>query len=284
MRIGILSSKKKGLPSHYSGTQLYNEILKRGFEPVVADVSDILCGVGEGFSYSFAGKKIDFCLYQMLSEGSHARMILRHLENCGVRTLNSSKAIANSSNKYLTYLNAKRAGIKILKTFLLNTKDPLEGISKKLGFPFVLKPVSGEGGFGLYKVESLEEASSILSEETFPILCQEYLQKKENKDLRIYVIGGEVVCGIYRYGKDWISNISHGSEIKPMREIPEEVKEFALRALKCNGLEMAGIDLFEGEEYILGETNSVPGFRGVFEATGIKLEEKIIDYVVEVMR
>ncbi|MFB6177075.1 MAG: RimK/LysX family protein [Halobaculum sp.] len=95
----------------------------------------------------------------------------------------------------------------------------------------------------------------------------------DHEDVRIYVVGGEVVGAMRRYAPDddWRTNVARGGRVRDATpDVPQEVMQLAVDATEALDLDYAGVDVIEGVDgwYVL-EVNVTAGFKGFFEATGI---------------
>ncbi|MFB6111869.1 MAG: RimK/LysX family protein [Halobacteriaceae archaeon] len=104
------------------------------------------------------------------------------------------------------------------------------------------------------------------------------------RDLRVYVVDGEIIASMYRYApeSDWRTNVALGGEVEGVTELPAEAEDFALRATQALGLDYAGVDLVEGRDgwYVL-EVNPTAGFKGLFRATGTSPAPHIATAAIE---
>lgn len=209
--------------------------------------------------------------------------VLEMLENENLRIVNSINSIKFSKNKHKAYYFLKKAGIKIPKTFISNdlvrTYFKLNELKN-----WVFKPISGKGGTGIVITDEKSTAGDLTSlfavANKVPIL-QEFVEN--DKDIRIIVVGDEVLGGIYRIAKNNIrkNGISLGGEAKAFTP-SEELKEIALKSSKTLGCNISGVDIIEREnEYCVLEVNSSPGFTGFQKATNINVYEKIVDYLIK---
>jgi len=208
--------------------------------------------------------------------------VLEMLEN-NKRIINSVNSIKCSKNKHKAYYFLKRSGIKIPKTFMSN--DPIRTYFKLNELNnWVFKPMTGKGGTGIVITNDKSTAGDLTSlfavANKVPIL-QEFIEN--DKDIRIIVVGDEVLGGIYRIAKKGIkkNGISLGGEARAFNP-DDELKETALKASKTIGCDISGIDIIErkNEHYVL-EVNSSPGFTGFQRATNINVYEKIADYIIK---
>lgn len=216
--------------------------------------------------------------------------LLAHLEAMGIPAINGHHQIHVSEHKHLSRLALASKGIPIPLTGYAQTPEAaLDLLDNVIGYPAVIKPLMGTWGRGVVRVDSREEAERDLKgREVFPVVVEEYVEKVGNRDMRIFVVGEEAVAGMYRIAQpgDFITNVHRGGRVKGMERVPDEVAEMAVKASRAVGLEMAGIDIMEHPEegYMVIETNSVPGFEGLYRATGIDVSRKIVEHAVRLAK
>ena len=248
MKIGIICKNDKGIPIFDSIRWIYGELKRRNIETVVSTIDKIKINYSNKFEYSFNGKEIDLCLFWDTSRRYESIMILKELEYLGIPTLNCSEALSKSSNKHFSYLEMVKNGVEVPKTYFIN---------------------------------SYQNALNVLETVEYPLLFQEFIEKENNRDLRVYVVGGSPIAGMYRYSKDWITNISRGGRAEIIDTLPSEVKDISMKAASVMGLEIAAVDIFETKSgYLSCETNDVPGFVAPKEL-GVDLEKDIVDYMID---
>ncbi len=129
-------------------------------------------------------------------------------------------------------------------------------------YPFVAKvPVGSSQGKGVFLIKNDRELDNYLSQTT-PAYIQEYL--RFDRDLRIVVIGGQIVHAYWRIGRkdDFRHNVSQGAEIS-FESIPDEALQFALHVSHRCGFDEVGLDIcrVNGRFYVL-EANMVFGLVG----------------------
>ena len=281
MKIGIICKNDKGIPIFDSIRWIYGELKRRNIETVVSTIDKIKINYSNKFEYSFNGKEIDLCLFWDTSRRYESIMILKELEYLGIPTLNCSEALSKSSNKHFSYLEMVKNGIEVPKTYFINSYQNALNVLETVEFPLVSKPLYGLKGVGMKKFDNLKEAKKSLKEEKYPLLFQEFIEKENNRDLRVYVVGGSPIAGMYRYSKDWITNISRGGRAEIIDTLPSEVKDISMKATSVMGLEIAAVDIFETKSgYLSCETNDVPGFVALKEL-GVDLEKDIVDYMID---
>jgi [lysine-biosynthesis-protein LysW]--L-2-aminoadipate ligase len=215
---------------------------------------------------------------------AHARggYTLRALERWGVPTLNSAEAVALCDDKALTSLALAKAGIPTPKTLLAYSVESALRACEELGYPAVIKPVTGSWGRLLAKVNGPEQARAVLGQkqehgsfhhEIFYV--QEFVQKP-GRDIRAYAVGGRVLAASYRTSEHWVTNAARGATSLPC-PITAEIEELALRSCEAVGARLAGVDLFETPDGLqVVEVNSGGEFRGLMTTTDVDIAGEIV--------
>ena len=211
--------------------------------------------------------------------------VLRQFERLNVPTLPNSASIEASKDKMYANQILAQAGLPIPKTMLTRFPCKAELVEKVVGFPCVLKVVTGSHGAGVYlcenakQFEDLSELISSLDGKTSMII-QEYIKFSEGRDLRVIVVGGRVIGAMKRTSTDgsFKANISRGGKGEPY-DVDDEMEMLAIQVAKVLDLDVAGVDLlFHPDGYRICEANSSPGFKGFEQALGINIPQKIFDY------
>lgn len=215
-----------------------------------------------------------------------------HLELLGLRVFNCSKAIANCDDKSKTHLILQHHGIQMPKTILAPMTYPnigytdysfLEKVEEELKFPFVVKECFGSFGAQVYLVHNRQELLALMHEiGPKPMLFQEFIECSAGKDVRLQVVGEEVVASMYRYSVngDFRANITNGGHMKCYQPSKEEIA-LAVTCCKILNLSFAGVDLLFGEDGkpIVCEVNSNAHFKNIYECTKVNTANKIIDFI-----
>ena len=211
--------------------------------------------------------------------------VLRQFERLNVPTLPNSASIEASKDKMYANQILAQAGLPIPKTMLTRFPCKAELVEKVVGFPCVLKVVTGSHGKGVYLCENakqFEDLSELVSSLDFKnsMIVQEYVQYSEGRDLRVIVIGGRVVDAMLRQSTDgsFKANISRGGEGTAF-DVDDQMELLAIQTAKVLDLDIAGVDLlFHPDGYKICEANSSPGFKGFEKALGINIPQKVFDY------
>ena len=214
------------------------------------------------------------------------------LESLSLKVFNSSKAIEICDNKAMTHIALNQKNIKMPKTILapmtypnigFTNYDFVENMKKQLSYPIVVKEFFGSFGQQVYLVHDDEELMSCIEKiGAKPFLFQEYIQSSFARDIRLNVVGDQVVATMYRYSDtgDFRANISNGGKMKPFEPTKKQV-QLAVDCVIALGLDFAGVDLLfdENEEPIVCEVNSNAHFKNIYDCTGENVADHILRYI-----
>lgn len=216
----------------------------------------------------------------------------RLMEQLGVPVFNTSDAILRCDDKGLTYLSLKRAGIPMPKTILVPKTFPnvgyphsdfLDEAAGMLGFPLILKECFGSFGKQVYLFHDLESLrEKVVALGSTPMLLQEMIQNSYGRDIRVNVVGGQVVASIYRHNDsgDFRSNITLGGSMDSYTPEKKEA-DIALKAVDTLGLAFAGVDVLFGEDGpLICEVNSNAHFKSTLDCTGVNMADAIMRHIL----
>jgi gamma-F420-2:alpha-L-glutamate ligase len=212
--------------------------------------------------------------------------LIRHFEQAGIPVVNSSSAVELVKDKLRTSQLLSKNGIAIPKTMMVRYPIDEHLISENIGYPCVIKVVTGSYGAGVYLCEKKRDYKKLVefienlgNKKT--LLVQEYLGHRFGEDLRVLVIGGKVIGAMKRHGPegDFRANITNGGtgENFPLTPEIEYLARETCRILKLN---IAGIDLlFDPRGFRVCEANSNPGFLGFEKYCGVDVADLVTEYV-----
>ena len=198
-----------------------------------------------------------------------------------IRCFNVPEGMRLCQNKWKTHLILSQNNIPTPKTLLSFKNHEYKEMKKELGHKFIAKGVIGSGGKEVYLVQ--DEESFMKAVENLmdnQVIFQEFIKRSYGKDIRAYVVGGEVKAAVVRKSHgDFRSNFSLGGEAEEFKAI-EEINELAVRASKSLGLEIAGVDiLFGSDDYVVCEVNGNAGFRTIWQYTDVSIPKHIMEYI-----
>ena len=212
--------------------------------------------------------------------------IIREFERMGIPVINSSISIDLVKDKLYSQQILSREGLPTPKTILLKHPVNIKLVEKEIGFPCVVKNISGSQGKGVYMAETKKEFQSQMDilesvNEKSNIIIQQFMKDSFGKDVRVYVVGGRPIAGMLRQAQkgEFKANISLGGSGN-LFELTDEVKWLAMKACKVLNLDIGGVDLlFDGNHFKICEVNSNPGFKGFESATDINIPEQIFQWL-----
>lgn len=215
--------------------------------------------------------------------------VLAGLEAEGVPSLSSSAAIQLASDKLRSLAALAHAGLPVPRTFAARRGDPLRRrLEDALGTGAVIvKARRGTQGSSVMLAPDASAAASLvqaLSDAGVPALAQEYFPETRGRDVRVVVLGNRVLGAMERTAAagDFRANVHRGGSTRVF-DVPDGVRELALRATHTIGLGLAGVDLLHtARGWVLLEVNASPGLQGIEEATELDLATPIVEFLESV--
>lgn len=261
-----------------------NAAKRKGIEMRLLDSKDVTLFLDEGYEERFRDIVLQRCVGYFRS-----LHITAALEARGVPVVNNFNIALTTGNKLLTTLALMREGVPTPKTALSFTSPTALQATEKLGYPAVLKPVTGSWGRLLALLKDRESAQAILEhrEHMFPLYQVYYLQeciKRPPRDIRSIVIDGRVIAAIYRISSpdSWRTNLALGGRAEKC-PITKELEDVCSRASEAVGGGILGVDCMEGPDgLIVHEVNNTTEFKNTVPCTGVDIPGFIIDHLVEV--
>jgi ribosomal protein S6--L-glutamate ligase len=219
-------------------------------------------------------------------------LLANFLKNAGVPVFNDPVVIETCDNKAKQYLELSKHGIPIPKTiiapkvypsFTINDSGYYEQILEQLDLPMIIKEGHGSFGMRVYLIETEEDFFAKTDElRGVDYVFQKFIATSRGRDIRVNIVGGEVVAAMYRYSEtDFRANITNGGVAKQI-ELTEQQKALAIQAAHAVGAEFAGVDLLfgEDEEPLVCEVNAAAHIRNIYNVTGINVADAMIDYIL----
>ena len=277
-------------PRLYSTRRLVEEARIRDVDVAVLDPMQFSLFVAEqDIGILHKGQKFDYdAVIPRIGHSitKHGVSVLRHLEQLDVWTANSSQGILQSRDKLHSSQILARNRIPTPRTaYVRDMKDIERAIEAVGGLPAVVKVTQGTQGQGVFLRHTIHETRNLVQGLLVTgkaVLIQEYIAESHGKDIRALVVGGKVVATMRRKarGREFRSNYHLNGTVEKV-EISDEYAEVACRAARVLGLNVAGVDLLEGNEGpLVLEVNSSPGLEGIEKASGVNVAGAIIDNVL----
>jgi gamma-F420-2:alpha-L-glutamate ligase len=212
--------------------------------------------------------------------------VIRHLERLGVNTFNSSQSIEIVKDKLYTQQILAANNFPVPRTMLARYPLNIQLIEETIGFPIVVKTISGSQGSGVFLCENpghLEDLMQLIdtAKTQANFIIQEFIKTSKGHDLRVFIVGGRVIACMERISRDgnFKANFSRGGEVKTFTA-SKEVEWLATECGRVLNLDIAGIDLlFDGESFKICEANSSPGFKGIESCCDVSIPDVIFDFI-----
>jgi len=251
---------------------------------------DIITSRKSHKSIRYQGDKIDLPDAVLVRTGSGTNYftlaLLRQLENFDIPTINNSQSILHSRDKMISSQILAKAKLPTPRTMLVSHPVNIDIVEQEIGFPCVVKLVTGSQGKGVYLckdkdtfINFMDLTDNLKSKKT--LIIQEFINSGELFDLRVWVIDGKTVTAMKRIPPqgDFKANISRGGLGEPFK-LTDEIEVLASKTAQAFDLEITGVDLlYNGEKYLVCEANSSPGFEGIDRYCGTDMAELIVNYV-----
>ena len=230
-------------------------------------------------------KKPDFVLFW-----DKDILLAKYLASCGIPVYNSAEGIEICDDKRKTALALSLQNLSQPLTFPAPMTyenigfpqlDFLSQIESKLAFPIIVKEAFGSFGQQVYMAKDHKELSELTKKlENVPFLYQQYIRESSGRDIRLQVVGDEVVAAMERTSDtDFRANVSNGGKmhVYPPAKEAVELAVKACRAVKCD---FAGVDLLFGREgYLVCEVNSNAHFKNLLDCTKVNTAWYILQYI-----
>lgn len=295
MKVGIVHDSP--VPT-LSSRQLMLAFMKRGVESSylrISRLSSIMDEHGIKVMYgSESGDFMDALIIRSLGfiatlEQVFRRVdILKQLELSGTLIINPIESMLKARDKYASIMALKAAGINVPPTAVVEEVFTAVEICRKWG-DVVIKPMMGSMGYGSVRTSDPDIVFTIAKTwltHGQPIYIQKYVPKP-GRDIRVFVVGDEVLGGYYRYAPNgsWKTNVAQGARTEKIEKLNEEVIDMALKAVDTLKLHYAGVDIGEvGDDFVIFEVNAAPQWSGFMSATGINPSDKIAEYVIKLLK
>lgn len=188
-----------------------------------------------------------------------------------VPTLNEPSTVLTAIHKLSTATTLAANDVRTPDVTLALSGEQLNAARDRYGEEAVYKTAIGTHGGGTWKVGPNDPINAKVGNRY--AFLQELIDREDtrHRDVRVYVVGGEIISAMYRYApdNDWRTNVALGGSVEDATDdLPEEARDMARRAADAIGLDYAGVDLVEGDEgWFVLEVNPTAGFKGLYEAT-----------------
>jgi len=276
----------------YENKRLIETFTKKNITSKVVEPSyfDIIVNTNIKNSILYNGQLVELPKIVLVRTGAETSnfmlAVLRQLDKAGVICINEADSIETASDKLKTSQILSQHNISIPNTMMV--KHPIDStiVKNRIGFPCVVKVITGTQGIGVYLCEKRRDFNKLMEfihnvGISKTLLVQEYIGLNPGEDIRVLVIGGKVIGAMKRTAPkgDFRANISNGGTGEKF-DVTPEIDFIARETARVLNLHIAGIDLlFHNDGFVVCEANTAPGFKGFEKYCGVDIAELIVEYI-----
>ena len=276
MLVGMLCSRMR-----VEEKLLRDSLAQRGIDVEVVDDRELIVTLAQPV------RRWDAVLERSISQ-TRGLALTRVLESWGVPTINPHAVAATCASKLDTSTALEAAGVPTPATAVAFSPEAALLAAEGLGYPVVLKPVTGSWGRLLARINDRDSAEALFEHKALlggPEHSVFYLQRhvdKPGRDIRAFVVGDEVICAIYRESEHWVTNTARGATTRDC-PVDATLHRLALSAAAAVGGGVLAIDLLEdGDALLVSEVNATMEFKNSIDVTGVDIPGRVADHVREV--
>jgi len=291
LKIGIITRNENA----WCSTQLREALQKRNATAFCFSFPQLIARVGSKPEASIKRinilKDLNALIVRPIGRGSLEEIVFRmnilhRLQRLGMPIINPPLAIEHAVDKYHILALLEEQSLPVPRTAVTESQEEALKAFHELGGDVVMKPLFGSRGIGTTRIFDPEIATRAFRTVSFyhgVLYLQEFIPHGVS-DVRAFVVGERVVAAMHRVAEGWKTNVSLGA--KPVSYEPsEELESLAVKAATVIGCKVAGVDILESENGpIIIELNSQPGWRGLQSVTSVNIAQKIVDYVLSVLK
>lgn len=216
---------------------------------------------------------------------SYGAAVIRQFEYLNTFTTLSSEALVKARNKLICSQILASRGMHLPKSIVSNNSYAYNSLLKEFkGDKVVIKLINSTHGVGVLLANKGVQAENILEAFTRSrqkSMIQEFIREAGGADIRVFIVDDEVAGSMKRQAAagEFRSNLHRGGS-STTEKISDEEAEIALKAVRCLGLKVAGVDMLRSNRGpLILEVNASPGLEGIETTTGLDIAGRIIEFV-----
>lgn len=192
------------------------------------------------------------------------------LARAGLPVVGGGRGVEVGRDQVLTLRALARAGLPSPEWAVVTSLPEIAPAATRLGWPVVTKAPYTVGGVGVRLAQDARAIAEHLENvrDDTRLVVQRFHAEAAGEDLRLFVVGDEVVGAVRRVAADgdFRANLWLGGTTQPF--YPEtDASRLAIAAARAVGLDIAGVDLLATSEGLLVvEVNPKPGVTGITSA------------------
>ena len=247
---------------------------------------DVLAGAGQPAPNGVAWEQYDVVLERCVST-SRGLYTMALLNSWGIPTINRYETAAICADKLRTSIALAQHDVPQPATRVAFAPESAMHSIEQIGYPAVLKPVTGSWGRLLARVTDANSAESIIEHRQtlgdynhHTYYVQQYVNKP-GRDIRAFVVGDRTICAIYRSSAHWITNTARGGQASNCPVTPE-LAALCQQAAQAVGGGVLAIDVLEAPDgtMLVNEINHTMEFRNSSAPTGVDIAAEVVRYAL----
>lgn len=270
---GYLIEKYTDMGNAYTTARLLEEAKKAGLTLTPVGVEDTAFVDGTLIHQGKKLEDVDFVINRY-----KYGVIKDCINGLAKRQYNELKGLNRFVNKANELISLAGGSLCFPRYILGRQGISYEEIADCLGLPFVAKGLLSSQGREVFLISGKKEYQEIrgnYGEEE--VLFQEFIKSSYGRDVRFFLLRGEVLACMERRAKDGFrANFALGGSVAKY-EINDRIREIGKEIYEKTELDLLGVDLlFGGEDYMFCEINVTPGIEGMERACGVNAAGEII--------
>ncbi len=278
-------------PEIYTTRRIVEAAQARGVVARVIDPLEVEMGLGEDAPQVYWRRRrlprTDVLVPRIgLSVHQYGLAVVNQLELVGIPVLNGAYGIAASRNKMRSLQMLSAAGVRVPRTVMASDPSGLREMVRVVGgVPVLVKLLSTSEKSGVMiceSLQSLEAAFEAILGLGQNIVVQQYLKGAKGRDLRVIVVGGDVVAAMRRsppVGR-FSRSLRRGARFEKA-ELPAPYARAAVDAARVLQLEVCAVDMLDvkGVPRVF-EVNSSPSIKEAEVACRVDVAGRIVDRAI----
>jgi glutathione synthase len=217
-------------------------------------------------------------------ETLYATLLLEHARGHAL-LLNDPRGLRDANEK----LFALRFPALTPPTAVLRRPEAIHAFCRAHSGVCVLKPLDGCGGSGIFILRAGDPNANVIVESATgdgsrAVIAQAWLPAATDGDKRIFVLDGEPIGALLRVPapNEARANLHRGGtpQATSLTRSDLEIARTVGAACSTLGLSLVGLDVI-GEHLTEVNVTSPTGFRELERLTGTRLQERVVDWVID---
>ncbi|MFA5946739.1 MAG: RimK family alpha-L-glutamate ligase [Patescibacteria group bacterium] len=280
MRVGILISVQQ-FESVVGVERLEETARLLGHEPIRIYETSIT--LSHPFSPFRTFPEVIIVRPNFTEEPSHHQAMYDGLRVAGVRLVNGE--VLRTKNKLLQRVDLLSAGIDMPRGMIVQNTGTAVQCANEVRYPVIIKVPFGTKGKGVFYAPSEEVlrpiADYISVRDKNPFIVEEFIAEANRSDIRVFVIGGEVIAGMQLDAPAGDVRSNAGGTGQTV-ELTDEERAMAIKATATMKLDIAGVDILRSNRGpLVMEVNANPGFKELERVTGVDVAKKIVEFAIK---